>query len=92
MSKTRLFIGYKRGAQPDEASALLVHEKLEQEHDVFIDQEMHVGERWPERIQEELRDVGDLDILTVDTPEYLVAKGALKLAQVMPDDQFSLVE
>ena len=55
MSRARVFISYKRKAVPDESVALLVHAGLEREHDVFIDREMRVGERWAERIRSELR-------------------------------------
>lgn len=53
--KSRLFISYKRGVEPDEPVALAVFEALRQEHDVFIDQTMAVGTRWAERIEAEIR-------------------------------------
>jgi hypothetical protein len=53
--RARLFISYKRKADPDERIALHVYEVLRQHHDVFIDQTMLVGTRWAERIESELK-------------------------------------
>ncbi len=52
--RKRIFLSYKRGAQPDEALALALYAELSREHDVFIDQVMPVGEEWRGRIQREL--------------------------------------
>ena len=52
--RKRIFLSYKRGAQPDEALALALHESLSKEHDVFIDQIMPIGAEWRQRIQHEL--------------------------------------
>lgn len=52
--RKRIFLSYKRGAEPDEALALQLHQALSQDHDVFIDQIMPVGTAWGERIQREL--------------------------------------
>jgi hypothetical protein len=52
--RQRIFISYKRGAQPDEPLALHLYEVLSQQHDVFIDREMVVGANWQQRIQAEL--------------------------------------
>jgi|GEM_PF-945130 hypothetical protein len=52
--RKRIFLSYKRGAQPDEALALALYESLSREHVVFIDQVMPVGTEWRERIQREL--------------------------------------
>ncbi len=52
--RQRIFISYKRGAQPDEGLALQLYERLSQSHDVFIDQEIIVGIEWRKRIQSEL--------------------------------------
>ena len=51
----RVFISYKRNAEPDEEIALQIYRELEKRYDVFIDQEMKVGEHWPDRIRDELR-------------------------------------
>ena len=46
----RIFISYKRDAEPDEPVALQVYQALSQQHEVFIDQRMLVGMRWVEFI------------------------------------------
>ena len=53
--RSRLFISYKRGVEPDEPVALEIFQALRQDHDVFIDQTMPVGTRWAERIEAEIR-------------------------------------
>jgi hypothetical protein len=53
--RSRIFISYKRGVEPDEPIALEVFQALSQTHDVFIDQTMTVGTPWAERIEQELR-------------------------------------
>jgi AAA-like domain/TIR domain/CHAT domain len=53
-SRARIFISYKRGAEPDEPVAMAVYQALSQTHDVFIDQAMTVGTPWVERIALEL--------------------------------------
>jgi predicted nucleotide-binding protein len=52
--RASIFISYKRNIDPDEAVAMQIYQALNQEHDVFIDQTMLVGERWVERIESEL--------------------------------------
>jgi hypothetical protein len=54
-TKKRIFISYKRNADPDERIALEVFHKLSASCDVFIDQTMGVGARWAEHIEAELR-------------------------------------
>ncbi|MBW4661827.1 MAG: AAA-like domain-containing protein [Drouetiella hepatica Uher 2000/2452] len=52
--RSRIFISYKRGVEPDEQVALEIFRSLSQDHDVFIDQTMPVGTRWAERIETEI--------------------------------------
>ena len=47
----KIFISYKRNIEPDTPVATAVYEALRQEHDVFIDTTIQVGEKWAERIQ-----------------------------------------
>ena len=47
----RIFISYKRNVEPDTPVATAVYAALRQEHDVFIDTTIQVGEKWAERIQ-----------------------------------------
>ena len=51
----RIFISYKRGAEPDESLALSVMDAVTPQHKVFIDRHMPVGATWAERIKEEIR-------------------------------------
>jgi hypothetical protein len=51
----RVFISYKRGAEPDEQLALALYEGLKNQYVVFIDQLLVVGARWAACIEEELR-------------------------------------
>lgn len=53
----RIFISYKRDADPDEAVALGLFRELSQRYpdNVFIDQTMRTGTDWPSRIEAELR-------------------------------------
>ena len=52
--RARIFISYRRNAQPDEGLAQKLYEALSQQHDVFIDREMVVGTDWQQRINAEL--------------------------------------
>lgn len=52
--KKRIFISYKRNAQPDETVALQVFQTLSLSYQVFIDQAMVVGTVWAERIEAEI--------------------------------------
>ncbi|MFG6097371.1 AAA-like domain-containing protein [Leptothoe sp. ISB3NOV94-8A] len=54
-ARSRVFISYKRGVEPDEKLALAIYQSLSQDHDVFIDQTMAIGTPWAERIEQELR-------------------------------------
>ena len=59
----RIFISYKRDAQPDEQVALQVLQALSPQHQVFIDQKMLVGTRWAEKIEVEIRQADYLIVL-----------------------------
>ena len=54
-TRSRIFISYKRGVEPDERIALEIYQALSQSHDVFIDQTMVIGTPWAERIEQELK-------------------------------------
>ena len=54
ISTPRLFISYKREAEPDSAIAHEVAEALAGAYKVFIDSTIHGGEKWGPRIEEEL--------------------------------------
>lgn len=53
--QARIFLSYKRQAQPDEDLAWQLYQALSQQHDVFIDKNMLIGTRWAEQIEAELR-------------------------------------
>ena len=50
----KIFISYKCNVEPDTPVATAVYDALRQEHDVFIDTTIQVGEKWAERIQGEI--------------------------------------
>ena len=52
----RIFISYKRNIEPDTPVATAVYEALRQQHDVFIDTTIQVGEKWAERIQNAIKE------------------------------------
>lgn len=59
----RIFISYKRNADPDEQVALQAHAALSQQHTVFIDQKsIPLGLKWAARIEAEL---GQADFVIV---------------------------
>jgi hypothetical protein len=51
----KIFISYKRNVEPDTPVATAVFDALRQDHDVFIDTTIRVGEKWAQRIQEEIK-------------------------------------
>jgi hypothetical protein len=51
----KIFISYKHNVAPDTPVATAVYEALRNEHDVFIDKEIQVGEQWAVRIQQEIK-------------------------------------
>ncbi|MGB7087483.1 MAG: AAA-like domain-containing protein, partial [Phormidesmis sp.] len=53
--RSRIFISYKRGVEPDEPIASEVYQALSADHDVFIDQTMPVGTPWAEQIEQALQ-------------------------------------
>src|SRR5215208_216593 len=52
----KVFISYKRNIAPDTSVATAVYESLRQEHEVFIDTTIQVGEKWAERIQKAIKE------------------------------------
>jgi hypothetical protein len=51
----KIFISYKRNVAPDTHLATAVYEGLRQDHEVFIDTTIQVGEKWAERIQNAIK-------------------------------------
>src|SRR6188474_3013484 len=52
----KVFISYKRNMEPDTPVAIAVYESLRQDHEVFIDTTIQVGEKWAERIQKAIKE------------------------------------
>lgn len=51
----KIFISYKRNVTPDTPVATAVFESLRHDHNVFMDTTLQVGEKWAERIQNEIK-------------------------------------
>jgi hypothetical protein len=52
----KIFISYKRNVEPDTPVAIAVYESLQQDHEVFIDTTIQVGEKWAERIEKAIQE------------------------------------
>lgn len=52
----KIFISYKRNIEPDTPVATAVYEALRENHEVFIDRTLQVGQKWAERIQSAIKD------------------------------------
>ena len=52
----KIFISYKRNVEPDTPVATAVYDALRQEHEVFIDTTIQVGEKWAEIIQRAIKE------------------------------------
>ncbi len=52
----KIFISYKRNIEPDTPVATAVYDALRQEHDVFIDTTIQVGEKWADIIQRAIKE------------------------------------
>ncbi|NEQ49271.1 MAG: TIR domain-containing protein [Leptolyngbya sp. SIO3F4] len=63
VAQKRIFISYKRNVVPDESVAVQLHEALQDSNSVFIDQQMLVGTRWVEQIENEIRHADILIVL-----------------------------
>ena len=84
----RIFISYKRNAQPDELVAMEVFQAISQQHQVFIDKKILVGTPWAECIEEEIRQA---DFLIVLLSEHSVhsemVSAEIKMAQELAQVQ-----
>jgi hypothetical protein len=52
----KIFISYKRNVEPDTPVATAAYEALRQDHEVFIDTTIQVGEKWAERIERSIKE------------------------------------
>ncbi|NEZ68291.1 TIR domain-containing protein [Leptolyngbyaceae cyanobacterium CCMR0082] len=85
----RIFLSYKRQADPDEPIALEIYDALSKQHQVFIDQSMAVGTPWVKQIKQEIFDADVLIVLLSKNSvqsEMLIQKIELaRKAQVQRD-------
>jgi hypothetical protein len=85
---TRLFISYKRKAEPDQTVAVQVFQALSQQVEVFIDQTILVGTPWAERIEAELRQADFLILfLSAESIGSEMVLAEVKLAQQLAQQQ-----
>lgn len=52
--RRRVFLSYKHNVMPDDTLAQQIVTALRAQYDVFIDEDIAIGTRWAERIQEEI--------------------------------------
>jgi AAA-like domain/TIR domain/CHAT domain len=86
--RSRLFISYKRGVEPDEPVAREIFQALQQDHEVFIDQTMPVGTLWAERIEAEIRRSDFLiTVLSAESVHSEMVRGEIELAHQLCQTQ-----
>ena len=86
--RSRLFISYKRGVEPDEPVALEIFQALHPDYEVFIDQTMPVGTRWAERIETEIRRSDFLiTVLSAESVHSEMVRGEIELAHQLAQVQ-----
>jgi hypothetical protein len=52
----KIFISYKRNIEPDTPVATAVYDALRNDHEIFMDTTIQVGEKWAERIQNAIKE------------------------------------
>jgi AAA-like domain/TIR domain len=86
--RSRLFISYKRGVEPDEGVARQIFQALRPAHEVFIDQTMPVGTLWAERIEAEIRRSDFLlTLLSAESVHSEMVRGEIELAHQLCQTQ-----
>ena len=86
--RSRIFISYKRGVEPDEGVARQIFQALCQAHEVFIDQTMPVGTLWAERIETEIRRSDFLlTLLSAESVHSEMVRGEIELAHQLCQTQ-----
>ena len=86
--RSRIFISYKRGVEPDEGVARQIFQALCQAHEVFIDQTMPVGTLWAERIEAEIRRSDFLlTLLSAESVHSEMVRGEIELAHQLCQTQ-----
>lgn len=79
--KKKVFISYKRNAEPDEQIALEIFSRLSKLHDVFIDLKMMVGTKWSKEIKDNL--------LSSDFFISLISEYSVKSDMIAAEIQFA---
>jgi len=83
-ARTKVFISYKRNREPDEPLARRIFQHLKANHDVFIDTEMQVGEKWAERIRSEIAQARYLIVLlTADSIQSQMVVEEIRIAEAI---------
>jgi len=59
--RVRVFLSYKRGANPDESLASEIYAALSRQHEVFIDRSMKIGVEWARELERQ-----------IDTSDFLI--------------------
>jgi len=81
--RSRVFLSYKRNAEPDEPLARQVLQSLtSQGHSVFIDQKLKIGQDWAREIENELRQADFLVVFLSDASSRSeMVKGEVEIAR-----------
>ena len=80
----KVFLSYRRGAQPDETLALQIARELSQQYNVFFDQAQEADSNWVERIQEALAASDSVIFLLSDNALHSeVVSTEVEMAQVL---------
>jgi hypothetical protein len=79
----RVFLSYKRNAEPDEPLAGQILQSLtDQGHSVFIDQKIRIGQDWAGQIESELRQADFLVVFLSDASSRSeMVKGEIEIAR-----------
>ena len=86
--RSRIFISYKRGVEPDEGVARQIFQALCPAHELFIDQTMPVGTLWAERIEAEIRRSDFLlTLLSAESVHSEMVRGEIELAHQLCQTQ-----
>ncbi|HVG19527.1 MAG TPA: AAA-like domain-containing protein [Blastocatellia bacterium] len=86
--RARIFISYKRNAEPDQSVAAEIFEALKQHHDVFIDQAMPLGTRWARHIETELRQADYLiALLSAQSVHSEMVQAEIEMVHLLANEQ-----
>jgi hypothetical protein len=82
-SSAKIFISYKRNAEPDQSLAARIFEALQQQgHSVFIDRTLTVGQQWAAEIESKVRNSDYLIVLLTSASSHSeMVKGEVEIAR-----------